>query len=76
MRRYFLRKLRRVKKANGQVIAVNEVRAIKSATCQLGDGRSRGQRQRVGACSQGKRCVICGWLGPGNWRVQRPLGMM
>ena len=26
--RYFLRKLRKVKKANGQVLAVNEVRAI------------------------------------------------
>ena len=30
MDRYFLRKLRKVKKANGQIIAINEVRLLSS----------------------------------------------
>jgi hypothetical protein len=49
-RRYFLRRLRRVKKANGQIIAVNEVGCWAAAAS--GSALVAGQQQYTWACSE------------------------
>lgn len=50
---YFLRQLHKVKKASGEIVAVNIVRLVASARFQLGTSAGRKGSQQAGRNSSG-----------------------